>query len=345
MNRAKEPHAKDPRKLDFGRWQARVTYYDAETGKRHETSQTFATEREAKKWSREEDQRYRTNPNQKQPNNQTLAEFFPTWLQAVEAQGLAAKTVRDYQQMSAHAVDVFGHKPLKNITTWDIQQLYTAMAETHASRTINYVHTVLNRALSDTVDWGFLSTNPAAKAKVPRGQRKPVVILAPDETQHFLKTTHNTRWYTLWALMLHTGLPPGEAIAIRWQDIHWDTHTLHVVQAVSGDGSRRVLGPTKTERSTRPVALGPHIMELLEVRRQEQTMERTAAGDRWEDHDLAFTTGPRNVARDFQKDRQRANLPDTIHSHCLRHYGNCFVIGSPTFSARNPCVFQDLCFA
>ncbi len=46
-NRLKEPHSVDPRKLDSGRWQARVTYYDPDTGKRRETSQTFATEREA----------------------------------------------------------------------------------------------------------------------------------------------------------------------------------------------------------------------------------------------------------------------------------------------------------
>ena len=46
-NRPTEPHAVDPRKLDSGRWQARVTYYDPGTGKRRETSQPFATEREA----------------------------------------------------------------------------------------------------------------------------------------------------------------------------------------------------------------------------------------------------------------------------------------------------------
>lgn len=48
-NRFKEPHTKDPRKLASGRWQARVTYYDPKTGQRRETTQTFLTEREAKK--------------------------------------------------------------------------------------------------------------------------------------------------------------------------------------------------------------------------------------------------------------------------------------------------------
>ena len=69
--------------------------------------------------------------------------------------------------MSAHPIGAFGHKALKNITTWDIQQLYTAMAETHSPRTINYVHTVLNRTLADAVAWGLIPANPAAKAKAP----------------------------------------------------------------------------------------------------------------------------------------------------------------------------------
>ena len=313
------------RKLESGRWQGRVPYQDPTTGKRREMSQTFATAQEADVWVQDQRKVFREDPNHRPPSDETLAEFFPKWIKTIEAQGLAAKTVQDYRQMGAHAIDAFGHKALKNITTWEIQQLYTAKADTHSSRTINYVHTVLNRALSDAVDWGLIPSNPAAKAKAPRGQRQPVVILTPKEAQHFLAMTQGTRWYVLWALMLHTGLRPGEAIAIRWQDIDWAAHTLRVVQAVSRDGGRKVLGPTKTERSTRPIALGSHILDLLRSRQTEQAAERAAARERWDDQDLVFTTydgkllGPRNVARSFQRDRERAGLPDTIHPHCLRH--------------------------
>lgn len=323
--RPKEPRAQDVRKLDSGRWQARVTYYDAETGKRHETSQTFSTEREAKKWGREQEITLRHDPTRKPPSHQTLAEFIPEWLRTMEAQGLAAKTIRGYRQMAAHALAAFGHKALKNVTTWEIQQLYTAMAETHSSRTINYVHTTLHRALNDAVDWGLIAANPAAKAKAPRGQRRPITILTPEDTQRFLAAARESRWYPLWALMLHTELRPGEAIAVRWQDIHWETRSLHVRQAVSGDGRQRVLGPTKTDRSTRPVALGPTMVALLQTWQQEQAQERAAAGERWQDQDLVFCThegrllSPRNVAREFHKVRERAGLPAAIHPHCLRH--------------------------
>lgn len=325
-NRPKEPHAKDPRKLDSGRWQARVTYYDTTTGQRKETSQTFATEREAKKWGREQEQAYREEPNRKAPTDEMLAEFFPRWIKVVEARGLAPKTVRDYRQMSDHPINAFGHKALKSISAWDIQQLYTAMAETHSSRTINYVHTVLKSALNDAVDWDLIPINPAAKVKAPRGQRRPVRIVTPDEAARLLAVTQGTRWHSLWALMLHTGLRPGEAIAIRWQDIYWDTHILRVVQAVSVDQQGHYfLGPTKTERSTRPIAMGPHMLELLRKRQADQAIEREVAKERWEEQDLVFTTrhgkllSPRNVLRDFHRDCDQAKLPKSIHPHSLRH--------------------------
>lgn len=122
-----------------------------------------------------------------------------------------------------------------------------------------------------------------------------------------------------------TGLRPGEAIAVRWQDINWDAATLHVMQAVSGDGKDMELTPTKTERSTRPVALGPHCLALLRDRQSEQRIERAHKGSAWEDQDLVFSTrdgrllSPNNIRPAFRKDRDSAGLSTAIHPHCLRH--------------------------
>lgn len=318
------PHAKNPRRLPSGRWQGRVTYWDPATGRRRERTAMFATAREAKQWSREQEQRLRTHPVPAAPD-QTVAEYLTLWLTTIAARGLAAKTLRDYRQMMAHPMAALGQKPLTQLTAWDIQQLYTTLAQTHSPRTVNYVHTVLKQALADAVDWGLLPTNPAARAKAPRDTRQTTTILTPDEARQLLAATQGQRWHMLWAVMLHTGLRPGEAIAVRWQDLDWNTGTLYVRQTVSGDGARRVLRPTKTPRSTRPIALGPHILASLRAHQHQQALERSAAGDQWTDLDLIFTThtgrllSPRNVARAFRQDLRRAGLPTTFHPHCLRH--------------------------
>ena len=61
----KQSYDVEPRKLPSGRWKGRVTYYDPDTGKRRETTRTFATRREANEWSREQEMAYRQDPNRK----------------------------------------------------------------------------------------------------------------------------------------------------------------------------------------------------------------------------------------------------------------------------------------
>lgn len=212
-NRPKEPHkGKDPRKLTSGKCQIRVKYWDPETGTRRETSRTFGTAREASAWGKQQVAAFREEPNRKAPTTQTVADFFEEWLAITKARGLAQKTLRDYRQMAVHAVNAFGRKPLKSVTTWEIQQLYAALAETHASRTVNYVHAVLNRACADAVDWGLIPANPAVKAKAPRGRRRPVEIVTPEEARRFLDATRESRWHALWAFMLTRDYGPGKPL-------------------------------------------------------------------------------------------------------------------------------------
>lgn len=74
--RPKEPHAVDPRKLASGRWQALVTFWDPETGKRREVSQTFDTDREALRWGRAREQEFLQSPNGTVPTQETLGEYL-----------------------------------------------------------------------------------------------------------------------------------------------------------------------------------------------------------------------------------------------------------------------------
>lgn len=81
--RMKEPHAVDPRKLTSGRWQVRVTFWDPATGQRRETSQTVATEREAKIWSRNQEMQLRQDPNRKPPSEEQFGPYLARWMDEV----------------------------------------------------------------------------------------------------------------------------------------------------------------------------------------------------------------------------------------------------------------------
>ena len=326
-NRLKEPHAVDPRKLDSGRWQARVTYYDPDTGKRRETSQTFATEREAKKWSREQEMAYREDPNRKPSSDETIAEYLQRWLTIKGTMPLERKTLDSYRQMAAHAIRELGSQPLKSLTVLDIQQLYASLSEQKKSRrTINYVHTVLKTALKDAVEWGLLIKNPADKAKAPLGRReKPLRIPTPEEMHQLLATTQGTRWYPLWAWFVGTGTRLGEALALQWQDIDWEKGQVIIRRALSGDAAKRVIKTPKSADGLRTFSLGPKLLAVLQQWREDQAIWREQAGSAWNDEDYVFTTyhgkllSKRNTERAFEKALKKAGLPGDIRVHDLRH--------------------------
>ncbi len=115
-NRPKKPHAIDPRKLPSGRWKGRVQYWDPDTGKRKEITQTFASPREAKKWIRETEQRFKTHT--RPPTDETFAAFMARWL-VHHATQLRDTTAADYQIQAKKATDVLGVKRLKDLTVLD----------------------------------------------------------------------------------------------------------------------------------------------------------------------------------------------------------------------------------
>ena len=329
-NRAKEPHAKDPRKLQSGRWQARVTYYDPETGKRLETSKTFDTERAAKKWGREQEMQYREDPNRKPPSEETVGAYLNRWLTIKSTLNLADKTLTSYREMAAHSMRELGGTSLKSLTPLQIQQFYAGLAQTRhlSARTIRYVHTVLKMALNDAVEWGLMPINPANRVKVSTAsgvQSRALRIPSPQEMAQLLQANQDTRWYPLWVWFVTTGSRLGEALALRWGDIDWDRRTVTIQQAISGDAAKRVIKTPKTASGSRTLALGPRLVAVLKVYAAHQQEWRGLAGGAWHETGLVFTTlqgkmlSKRYIDRAFKAALKRAGLPDSIRVHDLRH--------------------------
>ena len=81
----------------------------------------------------------------------------------------------------------------------------------------------------------------------------------------------------------------------------------------------------KTRSGSRQLLLTRRAVEALEEHRRRQIIERSEAGELWEDHDLVFTNSfgrplnpPNLTIRSFRPLLERAGLP-TIRFHDLRH--------------------------
>lgn len=321
--RPKDSYAVEPRKLPSGRWKGRVVRYD-ETGKRREMTQTFDTKREAKQWAEHEAALYRADPNRKPPSDDTLAQFCTQWVERLIT--VAETTRADYRLMCRYVSPALGQKPLKNVTAWDLQTLYTELAQRLAPRTIRYVHAVLHRALKDAVAWGLIPQNPADKARPPQDRPQPISPPLLEDVQAFLAVADHHRLKALWYVMALTGLRRGEALGLQWHDIDWDQRTLTISRTiVEKSGIGRAIHQPKTAAGRRTVAMSSFLYQILREHEVQQRLESQAFTGWQNDAGWVFTTrtgqilSPRNVYRDFQRLMARAGITRSVRIHDLRH--------------------------
>jgi integrase len=120
---------------------------------------------------------------------------------------------------------------------------------------------------------------------------------------------------------VHTGMRPGEVLALKWDNVDLDCGTLQLNRALS-DGE---FTAPKTARSRRRIMLTAASVKALRAHRKRQLEERMQRAGLWQDYGLVFpsTVGTplshRNVVRSFKALLKRAGLPAGTRLYDLRH--------------------------
>lgn len=324
--RPKEPHAVKPQRQPSGRWQARVTYYDPDTGKRRETTRTFATEREAKKWSREQEMAYRTDPNRRPPSEETFAQFFDRWLEGTAAGRTRDTTTKVYRRYGQPLIRTIGHKPLKALTPGDFQAIYARMLKDgKATSTIHHTHVVAHSALDEAVHWGLIPFNPTDRVKPPRVVSPEIVPPTVDESQALLAAAENSRLKALWWFIAITGCRKGEAVALKWSDIDWDGKVVWIRRTAAEEGGLLTVHDTKTVKGRRAIAVTAYLLDILREQRERVRREGELASGPWNADGWVFPSRrgtmlwPTSVATVFRKLRRAAGCRADVKIHGLHH--------------------------
>jgi integrase len=196
------------------------------------------------------------------------------------------------------------------------------------SRSVQSVHTLLHMALSDAVEQGLLQVAPTTqipKRQRPthRNRRQADKHWDADQAARFLAATAGDRLHPLWALLLDTGMRRGEACAVRWDVVDWDTGLVTVKANRVHAGQAVVEGTPKTDR-VRSVELDPRTVAMLRRWHKAQLAERLAAGAGHVESGYVFTNEiggpirPDSLTYAFTKASRAADVPD-IGVHGLRH--------------------------
>ncbi len=139
----------------------------------------------------------------------------------------------------ANSFKHLAHKPLDDITAWDIQQWISERRKLgRAPATITYAVNRLRAAFNRAVEWEFIDSHTLGKVKVIHQDNTRVRYLSKEEEKALLaaltsrdarlreslaSTAHAGRYVDylepLIVMAMHTGLRRGELLTLRWEHI------------------------------------------------------------------------------------------------------------------------------
>lgn len=177
-------------------------------------------------------------------------------------------TRKKYRRLAEqHIYPELGGYPVDAISTEDVARWFSALPV--AAKTKKNIHALLSAAFKRSVAEGVISKNPAVGLRAPREEVEFQPVFLTEEQMKIIYSALPEQWRLFVELLENSGLRYGEASALRWQDLTFEGErcTISVTRAWRRGESGEVIGPPKTKKSNRRVALPLWLSKkLLEAR-------------------------------------------------------------------------------
>jgi integrase len=280
-----------------------------------------------------------------QPQVTTLSEYVQRWKIGAK-RGLAARTFASYEQvLDLYIIPALGDRDIKLLTWSDMKTLIVekqhegyshaqkgqqkAIRRPYSANTLRLIRATASTILSEAADEGVIPTNPLIGQRQRRRGSKSVIpevsVMSWEQKQIFEnKLTEleaavqlSQAYATLLFLMLHSGLRPGEAQALKPGDIDFQGKRLRVERSATIGGA---IKSTKTGEP-RWVDLGPKTLDRLRNHVTWLEAESIARGQEAEwlfPSETGTLLDDRHIARAMRGVLKKAELP-WFTPYDLRH--------------------------
>jgi integrase len=159
----------------------------------------------------------------------TVSEYARQWLAVIETE-LKPSTVESYKWLfNKYIKPTFGNMRLGDVDRAQVKALLAEKRQQGLNKnTVRLARSCLSALLAQAVDEERIVTNPTVEAK--RGQKSPgsmstserlaaVRPFSEAELSAVLDAARGYEYSTLFLTLARTGMRPGEAFALRWDDL------------------------------------------------------------------------------------------------------------------------------
>jgi integrase len=228
------------------------------------------------------------------PTGYTVGNAVNDWLMY----GLAGRdtgTLKACTSLSrTHVIPALGARKLRELGAEDVDKWLAEKAKTLSTRTLEGIHSCLNRAVKRAMARDKVKRNVVELCAVPKGQPgRPSKALTLAQAEAVLAAAAGTSMHAYIVVALLTGARTEELRALTWDHVHLkgDPDAVPPIPPyIAVWRSVRSTGDTKTKKSRRTLALPARCVEALWQHWEDQGWDRLAAGDAWEEHGLVFAS-------------------------------------------------------
>ena len=241
--------------------------------------------------------------------------------------GLALNTV--YRAFKGQPVSVGSAAAISDAMGIKMDKAFSVTEDTRSlsAKTVIEHHRLISVVLEQAVREGLVPFNVAARADLPKVERKEANYFQPEQIGAIRDALEreSIKWKTIVHLFLITGARRGEVLGLKWDKVDFAGNTIHICNNVLYSVDRGVYeDSTKTSQSNRIVALPGETMLLLRQYRAWQLEERLRLGEYYQNQDFVFAQdngnpmNPDSVTDWLKKFSKRHQLPH-INPHAFRH--------------------------
>lgn len=262
-----------------------------------------------------------------------FTDFLLKWLRVAKST-VKLTTYASYEMMATRIIIPYFETlniKLKELTTEDIQEFYSAQLERVSANTVIHYHAVIHRALKYAVKIKTIQSNPAMNVERPRKEKFIGSFYDKKEINTLFDIIQGHPLEVAIKLAAFYGLRREEIIGLKWTAIDFENNTLtiqHTVTECNLDGKHiEVASDTaKTDSSLRTMPLVTNFREMLLSKKEKQEHYRKLCGRSYckEYLDYIFVNEmgerwkPRYLSDGFKRILEQNGLR-RIRFHDLRH--------------------------
>ena len=240
------------------RWE--VAYLDG-GGKRR--AKLFATKGAAQAWLVEAQHDLKRGLHTASSVSPTIKEAAALWLKRCREKELEASTIRSYEEhIELHLVPLIGSKKLSDLTMPGVSGFADRLRE--AGRSPEMVRRVvrsLGAIYREARRRGLSATDPTAGLDLNLSSREdPRVVIPSKADLQAVIATAAGRWRPLILTAIFCGVRGSELRGLRWPDIGFNSHQIHVRQRA--DAFHKI-GRLKSKAAYRSIPCNPLVLNTL----------------------------------------------------------------------------------